>query len=291
MSADERTRARVLLTVKAAPEIGRTHGETVCVAGIRLDDGPPRWIRLFPVQRRWFFGQAHPKYQVVEVDVVKHHRDQRPESHRPDLDSAKLIAEPLTRSARAEVLNALPQMTMCDLQAQKGWDRPSLALVVPAEVMEVTAEDHGQNASHARKMMLAAQGSFDEPSASPLEFPTTTYRFRYRCLDPACSGRHHQSIVDWELSESWRKWRSRYADVTPHIQAKWMGLVEPRWDPAFFVGNQQQAPDGWLVLGVAKDITPALPAAAGPRSPGAPRSPSGGNRKGQPQSTADRLFE
>mgnify|MGYP006946520210 CR=1 FL=1 len=40
-------RLRVLVTVKAAPNPSATHGETVCVAGVRLGDvGPTGWIRL-----------------------------------------------------------------------------------------------------------------------------------------------------------------------------------------------------------------------------------------------------
>src|SRR4051794_1133840 len=60
-------RLQVLITVKASPEIGRTHGETVCVAGIRLDGDERRWIRLFPVHWQWFWGRQHPKYQVVDI--------------------------------------------------------------------------------------------------------------------------------------------------------------------------------------------------------------------------------
>ena len=44
--------ATVLVTVKAYPVIGRRTGESVCVAGARLDRGQPQWIRLFPVPFR-----------------------------------------------------------------------------------------------------------------------------------------------------------------------------------------------------------------------------------------------
>lgn len=78
MSTYAHDRATVLITVKASPEIGRAHGETVCVAGVRLDGGMPEWIRLFPVPWQWFWGGEHPKYQLLEIDVVKHDKDQRP---------------------------------------------------------------------------------------------------------------------------------------------------------------------------------------------------------------------
>lgn len=39
--------ARVLITVKTAPVPSTTLGDTVCVAGIRLTDDGPEWIRLY----------------------------------------------------------------------------------------------------------------------------------------------------------------------------------------------------------------------------------------------------
>jgi hypothetical protein len=157
MSAQpEVERASVLVTVKASPEIGRTHGETVCVAGVRVDQDPPRWIRLFPVPWQWFWGGEHPKYQLIEVDVVKHEKDQRPESHRPLLNTATVIRQKSTRVQRSDLLNKLPQYAMCDLVAAKGWTRPSLGLVVPSEVTGFKWEDHAGESGHSAKMNLAA---------------------------------------------------------------------------------------------------------------------------------------
>jgi hypothetical protein len=135
-------RSTVLITVKASPEIGRTHGETVCVAGIRVDQDTPRWIRLFPVPWQWFWGREHPKYQLIEVDVTKHEKDQRPESHRPRLDTTTVIRQKSSNAQRSDVLNKLPQFAMCDLVAAKGWTRPSLGLVVPREVTGFDWENH-----------------------------------------------------------------------------------------------------------------------------------------------------
>ena len=146
-------RARVMITVKASPEIGRTHGETVCVAGIRDDVDAPRWIRLFPVQWQWFWGGGHPKYQVIDIDVRKHEGDQRPESHRPLLDTAEVVREKSSATQRSAVVNRLPQYAMCDLVAAKGWERPSLGLVVPRSIDDFTWDDQSSDPAQARKMM------------------------------------------------------------------------------------------------------------------------------------------
>lgn len=44
--------AKVLTTVKTAPVPSTSTGDTVCVAGIRLTDNGPEWIRLNPIPFR-----------------------------------------------------------------------------------------------------------------------------------------------------------------------------------------------------------------------------------------------
>jgi hypothetical protein len=284
-------RATVLLTVKASPEIGRTHGETVCVAGIRLDGDEYRWIRLFPVQWHWFWKGEHPKYQVIELEIDKHDKDQRPESYRPRLDTTAVLDQLPAGKRRAEVLNRLPQYTMCDLVAAKGWTRPSLGLVVPSEITGFVREDHTGDTAHTAKMNRAAQGSLLAQGAPNLEFSPFTFKLAYRCHSASCRG-HEQSIVDWEISEAWRNWRRSYpTDYLDRIEEKWLSLVDPARLPALYVGNQHQAPQGFLVLGIARDVTPVEPKPVGP-GPGdtAPRS-SDGRSTDPPRSTEGRLFD
>lgn len=291
MSSMVAERATVLITVKASPEIGRTHGETVCVAGIRLDGDDYRWIRLFPVQWQWFWQGEHPKYQVIELEIDKHDKDQRPESYRPRLDTTAVLDQLPAGKRRAEVLNRLPQYRMCDLVAAKGWARPSLGLVVPREITGFTREDHTGDTAHAAKMNRAAQGSLLAQGAPKLEFSPFTFKLAYRCQSASCRG-HEQSIVDWEISEAWRNWRRSYpTDYLDRIEEKWLSLVDPARLPALYVGNQHQAPQGFLVLGIARDVTPVEPTPVGP-GPGdtAPRS-SDGKSTDPPRSTEGRLFD
>ena len=57
---------RVLVTVKAYPEISAKHGETVCVAGIDVDTG--YWMRLYPVPFRDLEAyRKFEKYSIIEV--------------------------------------------------------------------------------------------------------------------------------------------------------------------------------------------------------------------------------
>ncbi len=263
-----------MIVVKASPEIGRTHGETVCVAGIRLEQDTSEWIRLFPVRWQWFWHGSHPKYQVIDVEITKHENDQRPESYRPNVESVAVVREASSPQERSTAVNALPQYTMCDLVKAKGWDRPSLGLVVPRTIRGFIVEDHAGDASHASKMNRAAQPSLLAPSAPTLELCPLAFKFHYDCIATGCKG-HTQSIVDWEISEAWRTWRKAYPDdYLRRIEDKWMGLVQQSRKPAFFVGNQHQAPQGFLILGIARDVDPKPPTSASPSTTPTPPAPN-----------------
>ena len=107
---------------------------------------------MFPVQWQWFWRGEHPKYQVVQVDVTKHGKDQRPESHRPHFRHRLGLPRKSSSTQHAEVLNRLPQYRMCDLVAAKGWSRPSLGLVVPHVIEDFTWEDQFGDESQIKKM-------------------------------------------------------------------------------------------------------------------------------------------
>jgi hypothetical protein len=180
---------------------------------------------------------------------------------------------------------------MCDLVTAKGWSRPSLGLVVPREITGFNREDHTGEPDQAKKMRLAAQGSLLAPQAPTLEFSPFAFKFAYLCQSERCRG-HTQTIVDWEISEAWRRWRQSYpTDFLQRIEEKWMGLVDHSRKPAFFVGNQQQAPQGFLVLGIARDVRPAAPSPVDPSPSGAPSPQTDGTSTDQPRSTEGRLFD
>lgn len=251
----------VLITVKAAPEISTSYGETVCVAGVRCDQAKPSWVRLFPVPFAAFHGPGgFKKYDRLRISVTRHPpgRDHRPESRRPDLGSVERL-DHLTASnawrARNEVLSQLPRRSMCRLIADKGVDRQSLALVRPAEVFDLEVEDLRTTEAFSRKEAQALVTQFDlfsETTSPPIELCPVRFRYHYRCDEPGCAGNHHQSIVDWELSEAWRTWPNEgEADLLDQIRRKWLvEMCGPKRDTQFFVGNQHKSPQAFMVLGV-----------------------------------------
>jgi hypothetical protein len=250
----------VMITVKAAPEISTSYGETVCVAGVRCDESEPSWVRLFPVPYATFHGPAgFKKYDHIRLSVQRHpmNKDYRPESRRPDLVTAERLghfASSRAWQARREILDGLPRPTMCELVEAKGINRPSLAVVKPAEVLDLEVDDLRDDADFQRKQRQAQSHQLDlftDESAPEIELCPIRFRYHYLCESADCRG-HHQSILDWELSESWRTWpNSGEDDLLRRIRHKWLAeMCGPAKDTRLFVGNQHKSPQAFMVLGV-----------------------------------------
>ena len=139
---------RVLVTVKAYPEPSQAHGETVCVAGVRIDGGPPQWIRIYPVAyRELALADRFKKYQFMDLKAFPSNSDPRPESYKPNIPSAPVLGEVIdtdrgTWRRRWEYLRDLAgATTACDLLARQSESgAPSLGLIKPELVLDLEVE-------------------------------------------------------------------------------------------------------------------------------------------------------
>lgn len=250
---------KMVVTVKAYPEISQKYGEVECVAGIRIDRKPHSWVRLWPMQFRDLpYKKRFRKYDVIELEVERGN-DPRPESVRPNVDSMIVLRDEWlpaggTWAKRRAIVEPLMAESMCEMRRRQQLDGTSIGVFRPAEVRDllVDVEDTDWD---AKKGDLAAQGNLLTPNKRPLEKIPFRFRYSYRCSDPSCQG-HRQSTVDWEISESWRSpdWQSRYPtdeERLKKIREKYFTTMcgESR-DTAFFVGSMFRRPDKFLVLGV-----------------------------------------
>lgn len=259
----DRERAQVLVTVKAQPALSQRHGEVVCVAGVRLDGGRREWIRLFPVGFRDLDRVVQfKKYQMVNLSIARARGDRRAESFTPDLQSIHLgdvvdTGPSGTWGRRWDLLGALADTTtMCALNAAQRDGRPgtpSLAMLSPAEVLDVEVTDTPDLSAAQRALArAAAEADLFGEAREPLEAPPFTVRYRWRCQEPRCPG-HSQTCVDWEVGGAGRRWlrTNDRETVRRQLRQKFFDeLCGPGRDTYFFVGNQHQHPASYLVLGV-----------------------------------------
>lgn len=80
---------RVTILVKALPQPSKTHGETVCYAGVTARG---EWKRLFPIRFRHLKGESSFKrWDWVDFRYTRPTRDIRPESCRVHEESLKVV--------------------------------------------------------------------------------------------------------------------------------------------------------------------------------------------------------
>jgi hypothetical protein len=257
-------RISLLVTVKAYPALSTTYRETVCVAGVRTDTPAPEWVRLFPVQFRDMpFAQRFKKYQHISIEATKHTGDTRPETMRPNVDTIKLgtiVETKGTWADRRPFVDPLIVESMCEVAARQRADGTSLGAFRPFEVIDFEIDDDEDDWA-ATQAGVAAQPSLFFPGKQGLEKIPHRFRYHYRC-GPCCKG-HRQSMIDWELAQSYRSWREQYDErlLLQKIRDRFLNeMCDPRKDTIFFVGNHHRYPESFMMLGV---FWPPKPKTAG----------------------------
>lgn len=246
--------AEVLITVKATPQPSAKYGDTVCVAGVRLDKGPPHWIRLYPIDFRWLSrDEQFKKYDVLSMDIRRAAGDTRSESYKPIQDSwSKLRSIPANGDwkDRQEIIGQLPHTTTCKLadDARADSSATSLGLVPVADVSKLQIVRHppwtDEERSKMRTRIVNESGALVPSGHTPKELvaPRFLVSYHYHCLETTCKG-HTGRILDWELTAL----QNRYAHVDDdalksiirHNFYEQM-FASNRW-PAFFMGNFELA--------------------------------------------------
>ena len=132
MSGDAQS-TKVLITVMTYPHPSKRYQETVCTAGITEES---EWLRLYPVYYRYQPPkQQYRKYQRIEVRLQprSYRNDQRKESRKPDIDSIRILGDPLPTAQnwaeRRRIVDGLPHHTLLELRRLYERDRTSLGIV------------------------------------------------------------------------------------------------------------------------------------------------------------------
>jgi hypothetical protein len=253
---------QLVVLVKAAPVLTNDLEETMCVAGARVDGPHPEWVRIHPVPFRDLDDDSKfAKYQTVTADVRRSRSDRRPETWCPiggTIVPSESMGTDDAWARRRHLVNQLFEATMCELvEANRSGSGPgthSLAVVRTPEPprLRITERDEEQlQRWRQRAQAVASRVSlFDDLVPRKPDFEVVPWRFQYQfhCLSSECKG-HEQTIVDWEVLALWRRVRHR-ADWRELIQQRFETDLWQGRDSLLFVGNQEQRPASFLVLGV-----------------------------------------
>jgi hypothetical protein len=252
-----------MVTVKTYPNPSETYGETVCVAGVRLDRGQPEWIRLYPVKfRNEDFDRQFKKYEILRVNgTYRQPNDNRPESFRPRQDELEHLEWLDTSNnwlRRRQLLGDLVGgTTMCGLLEQNpvggmGIPSPSLGLIKPTDIEVTVVDGDSWTPVEQTKIDKASAPDLFGTSLQPLEAAPYAVRYRYRCEAPKCRG-HNQKVLDWEAGQAGRRWLKSDGDARARemLLGRWRDtMLSPDRDVHFYVGNQNLHRRSFSILGV-----------------------------------------
>lgn len=250
---------RVLITVKAAPNPSEKYGETVCVAGLRLDEFRRGWVRLYPLNFRELDGESQfQKYSVLDLRARPARNDSRHESFRPDWETVATFEPPLPPwKRRRSLLDEHREGSMCRLNREAQQDRKakSLALIAPETILDFEVESHpGWTQDQQRKLdqylrqdELPMHGVRNPPQ---LRAPKFKGYYRYRCHEVRCNS-HRQQLLDWEFVALERNLVQDGVDVAAGLRRKFLDeMCAAERDTAFYVGNMAARPKIFSALGV-----------------------------------------
>ena len=247
-------RAKVLIAVMTYPHPSKSYRELICTAGIS-ESG--EWIRLYPVDYRYRPPhQQFRKYQWIEVELegTGKGNDKRIESRRPNLETIKVLGQPLPTAdqwaERRAIVDRLPHHTLNKLRELHDAKQVSLGIIRPTRVLDLEIADAEGDWKPEWQGELNQLRLFGPPPKPLRKLP---YKFTYifECADSAKP--HRATITDWELGTLFLKEADRLASdkaAAESVKKKFFGeLCRADKDTRFFMGTFFPY-NTWLVLGV-----------------------------------------
>jgi hypothetical protein len=247
----ELIRKRVLITVRTYPVPATKGVEVSCTAGV-TDDG--KWIRLFPLPYRLLDDEnKFKKYQWINVNLTKARNDPRPESYNPQVDqieTGSILSAERHWAARWNVLRPLVNPSLCDLQSDRDADGyPTLGLIKP-NIERLVIKPCSPDWSATQVNALRQTSLFHKAPVQELEKIPFDFSYEFRCKKLFCPG-HNMICTDWEMGESYRRWRGKYADGwEAKFRERYEAEMIEKNDTHFYVGNLHQFPNAWIVIGL-----------------------------------------
>ena len=251
----EKLPTKVLITVMTYPHPSRGYQELVCTAGV-TESG--EWVRLYPIDYRYRERrQRFKKYQWIEVVLGPKGagNDNRKESRRPELDSIKLLGEPLSArnnwQDRRAIIDRLPHFTCNQLVSLHKQDKTSLGIVRPTRVLDLEIREASPEWKPEWQSLFTQLTLFGPPQ-KPLRKIPYTFHYVFECEDS--NGNPHTAMCeDWELGVLFLGEAERLGSESAAAQSvrdKFFGeLCRDDKDTRFFMGTHFPY-NTWLVLGV-----------------------------------------
>lgn len=234
-----------VVIVKAAPQLGNKHGETVCCAGLDLQGN---WLRLYPVAFRTLDeGQKFGRWDRIRFRWRLPNDDPRVESRRVDQDSIRIVGE-LKPSERQRFL---ARRIVTSLRQEREAKR-SLALL-KARIVGFSFERKSDAEFERDRLAFAAlHNQSDLFNTKPLiPYQPCNFKFQYRYETD--DGVRHGTCQDWEIEATFYKWHRSYGEERALLQMQRIfGEEYPAKGMLLAMGTHSLYPDTWLINGIVR---------------------------------------
>lgn len=231
--------------VKAAPQIGRTHGETVCCAAIDLHGN---WLRIYPVSFRTLEeGRQFKRWDRIKFSWRLPSDDVRSESRRIDQDTLEVTGVLKARERQNFLSNCIVESLNTERERGK-----SFALLKPEIIsfkIESKTEREMDQETEAIRVLNAQQDLFNTKPIIPRKPCPKKFKYRYKDADGIRTG----TCQDWETEATYFNWRREYGEERAlRDMERVFGVEYPKKGVLFAMGTHSLYPDTWLMNGIIR---------------------------------------
>ena len=250
------TRRKILITTKTYPSISTKYRETVCTAGILLDDEdkPIEWIRIYPIRfRQLDFDRRYPRWSIISAEIEKNDKDYRHESYRIDDSSIQILRKISTTNNWEDRKKLVLQLQFQSIRQIKAQNK-SLGIIKPQIIKKYFCRETEREWNPKQQAVLD-QGDLFEPNVELEKIP---YNFGYEFIDED-GEKHRYTISDWEIKELYRKCRNqsnkksleqREKEAVEKVRQKLEVDFCTTKDLYFIVGNLKKHNETFMIIGL-----------------------------------------
>lgn len=248
-------RKKILIATKTYPAISTKYEETVCTAGLLLNDQekPEEWIRIYPIRYRYLdMDKRYPRWGIISAKIEKNLKDSRKESYRIQEDSIEQIRKIGTQENWKERKDFVLPFQFNSIEEIKQQEK-SLGLIKPQKIEKYFHRKTERNWTPRQQAILGQQDLFK----SKIDLEKIPYKFFYRFIAQG-NEKHEYSIIDWEIMQLYRNCRD-HSKLTG-IEAEKEALEKVRQklednfmknkDLYFIVGNSKKYPQNFMIIGL-----------------------------------------
>jgi hypothetical protein len=249
-------RRKILIATKTYPSISIKYKETVCTAGILLDENeqPLQWIRIYPVRfRELEFDRQYKRWSIISAEIERNEKDFREESYRINDNSISVIREIGTANnweERKSLVLPFEFNSVSEIQL-KG---KSLGIIKPKSIDKYFTKKTNREWSPKQKTVQDQSDLFE----SSVHLDKIPYQFGYKFTE-ADGSKHSYTISDWEVSQLYRNCRDSSKLLTIEekeneamikVKKKLEDNFLVKKDLYFIIGNLKNHCQTFMIIGL-----------------------------------------